>query len=802
MLYSLLVVGLVVSLAFPVVMGKKSKVSPELESELNEFNGALTKVLVETNSKNYAPLISTIEALGGTVSRTYEYSSGLAAELPFNAVRSLQGNPDVKKISKDVVRTLSSSPVTFERDAVNDVFSGDLVSLENSGYEIRGLTSTDFQAILPQIEPDTYWNFLSMGGIDVWANGYTGQGSLSVIIDTGVQADHVMLGWDPVGPVIGGVDLTLDRFDPTYAGFDNPLNHYHGTHVAGILAGSAVIITDDTDPLYQSFFYYTGLSFPADEFLEDPTLEGQYAIPLFGMAPDSQIFGIKVFDHTGGGVDESEIIASIEYAIAMHESGDYDVDVISMSLGGGTVFDGRDLEDQVVDYATSVGITVVTSNGNEGPASMTTGSPGTANTAISVGAAANPINTRIFWDLNYFTEHFLGLGDLLFISETPQIYAFSSRGPTSDGRLKPDISATGLFVLSGVTGVSGTGLAWASGTSMSCPAVSGAVALLNGYSEDWSLGASPYDYKQALLAGAEMMPGYDEFDQGAGYMDAFDSLVALANDQTLGEAHPGLSNGFSKSPAEPKGIEIGNGVGKVYYNDRIEGLAPGHAAEFYFKVHPNIEKITLDLSNLELGADLGLNSFEVYIQSAMRSTYAYYMETVNVWGDAQFVIEEMNSQAYGDVTGIYSLDLPLMPGYVKIVIENDWTSFDAISADIGIAVEHGSNKDHRGDKTYKGSVNTGDWSGWIPVGFGSEGVDFTLSWNRDWDFYPTTDLDLVIAWFDSEGVLNYEFGGATLNSPEMVSLLGSNIDAVYVYVDGYQTNGYDEPWRLDVFYRG
>lgn len=81
----------------------------------------------------------------------------------------------------------------------------------------------------------------------------------------------------------------------------------------------------------------------------------------------------------------------------------YDVDVISMSLGGSTLFDGRDLEDTVVDYATSVGITVVAAAGNEGPASMTIGTPGSAESAITVAAAAHSVNTR-------FSETFILVG--------------------------------------------------------------------------------------------------------------------------------------------------------------------------------------------------------------------------------------------------------------------------------------------------------------------------------------------------------------------------------------------------------
>ena len=95
---------------------------------------------------------------------------------------------------------------------------------------------------------------------------------------------------------------------------------------------------------------------------------------------------------------------------------------------------------------------------------------------------------------------------------------------------------------------------------------------------------------------------------------------------------------------------------------------------------------------------------------------------------------------------------------------------------------------------------TGNVTGFFIVGFGSQGVRLTLSWLHNWVFYPTSDMDLIVAWFDTSNNLYYDYSGATLNSPEMVQISSPNIASVYVLVSAYDTNGFLEPWSLSVNY--
>ncbi len=206
-----------------------------------------------------------------------------------------------------------------------------------------------------------------------------------------------------------------------------------------------------------------------------------------GVAYDSDLFNVKVLNKQGSG-SGSDVIKGIEWAA---ENG---AEIISMSFGAEIdPCDGTDAISQAVDKAVNKGVVAVVAAGNSGPDAGTITSPGCSKKGIAIGA----------------------------VDDNDNVPSWSSRGPTDDGRVKPDLVAPGVSIASTWKDNSFKSL---SGTSMSTPHVSGVAALL--LETDSTIG--PSDIKEILKTTALDL-GLDENTQGAGRVDAYESYLFLIN---------------------------------------------------------------------------------------------------------------------------------------------------------------------------------------------------------------------------------------------------------------------------------
>ena len=319
-----------------------------------------------------------------------------------------------------------------------------------------------------------------------------GQGVKIGIIDSGVDPGHPF--FDPTGYTMppgfpkGQLRFTTAKvivarvFAPKGAGAPSARVAFseddstHGSHVAGIAAGDA-----------------------------DTPAGGRR---VSGVAPRAYIGNYKVFVETDSGLSPNAnspaIVAAIEAAVADG------MDVINFSGGEPEIEPSRDIVALALDAAAAAGIVPVVAAGNDyndlGAGSVS--SPANSTRAIAVGAVdigGNP-TTRTHAD-------------------------FSSVGPTTISlRLKPDVAAPGVGVLSSV---SGGGWAELSGTSMAAPHVAGAAALLRQRHPAWTV----EQIKSALVQSG--VDATDERDRLAGPRFQGGGVVALGRaDQPLLFADP------------------------------------------------------------------------------------------------------------------------------------------------------------------------------------------------------------------------------------------------------------------------
>ena len=148
------------------------------------------------------------------------------------------------------------------------------------------------------------------------------------------------------------------------------------------------------------------------------------------------------------------------------------IHILNLSVATDFPTDGTDPISREVNYLAENGVVVVVAAGNKGPSFQTIGAPGAAEFAITVGKTNE--RDQVGWD--------------------------SSRGPTLDGRLKPDLVAPGARILAASPFPLSKGLyASFDCTSYSTPHVAGVLVLLKQAYPSVSVA----EMKQALMAGCD-----------------------------------------------------------------------------------------------------------------------------------------------------------------------------------------------------------------------------------------------------------------------------------------------------------
>ena len=433
--------------------------------------GAIAAEPTDPAGEELVNVIVTFKAKPGKAARDAVKAAGAKIRRDFNIISAISIELPASKVEK-----LQKHPLV---KAVEP--DGELVALDHAGAT-------------GDLEYENAWGVEHIGTKPAHDAGVKGQGIKVAVIDTGIDyvhddPDDLPYNVDPefLGNYRGGYDFFNNDADPMD---DNG----HGTHVAGILAAE----------------------------------KNGYLV--VGVAPEVELYGLKVLGATGSG-EYSGLIAALEWAVAN------DMDVVNMSLGGHEVSTALQ---SAVQAAYASGITLVAASGNAVTLNdLIYGCP------VAYPAAYNEV----------IAVSFTGTDD--------KLTGYSCTGA------QVDLAAPGNAIISTVpVGVcmfcSPQGYKAESGTSMASPHVAGVAALVlsKGIANAGDQATLADDVKVHLCGSASPAAGMVSTDPrypkwyGCGIVDARQALVVTPPPPPVGFNHPPTAANDAATTAEDTAVDV------------------------------------------------------------------------------------------------------------------------------------------------------------------------------------------------------------------------------------------------------
>jgi len=707
-------------------------------------------------AKPYGAVVDTITSSGGTVTRQYKNFNGIAARIPRTAIQALSFVTPPGSVTKDLIFPLAPPVDKHSLRTTSMVPSADLNSIEPESIEVIG--AADFQEFAAS-HPDAYLvNNAATTVNTLHADGFAGQGMVVAVIDSGIRPGYPHLSLD--GSVIGCEDFLGDG-----NGCSNAANDGHGTFVAGMISANV-----------NFSFATTSLFFRAVNAYLPGAIVAPNRIPMIGSAPLSSIYALRVCN---GGCPNSAILAAMDRAIDLRDMyeagtpGGVNIRVANMSLGGPTLFAGHDIFDSAADALVDHDIVLTTSAGNAGPSGLTSGSPASGFSAISVGAASIAGYERIVRDLQFG----FGIGGLYRPTSHVQTASFSSRGPFADGRQAPLVTANGDWDYGQGFGTTGQ-VNFAGGTSFSSPTVAGIAAVLRQAFPT----ATARQVINAIVGSANaglLGDGSGPQDMGSGFVNAAAARALLATG-TVPDALPVPTppvKSVKNNVTSIAGLPVLNGS----VLQSVGPLKPGQRGEIIYDVNPNTSQVIVTISNFTpslppaqqnvfFGDDIFLT-----IHSAKTSrqpgSSGYFVRTFTTGG--QFVL---NNPEFG---------------LIRVTLNGDSTNAGDVSADVSIVAI----VDPTPQLTDQGKIQQGDvLSRNVTIAAGASVAEFRALWKEGYSHFPSNDIDMVLV--DPDGAFN--IAGATLSDPERVVINNPKPGVWQVLLFGSTVNSIEDKYELRV----
>lgn len=721
-------------------------------------------VIVQTEG-SISALARHIRSLGGTVNFQYRNVPAIAASIPADQFAAVASFNRVSYVEKDTTVTIDDQ-LESAHPLVHTVQSME-------GIQLHGLdpTTIDVNAL-----PEGYANFIYTGALSVWEETNFGAGTIVAVVDTGtvpnVCLEHAVIG-APGFP--NGYNSSGDGIPAT-----DSRNHWHGTHVGGVIASSCALSFDPGDPLYQAIAAY--LPWDAD------------SVPVLGQAPEAQIYPVKTFPASGEGVPSSVILKAVDHVLTLKKTGALDIDIVNLSLGGPGLWDGREAYDRFFKELTRAGMLVVTSAGNEGPIPNSIGSPATAFDTISVAALDYATSSRVLYEyLGLISGLGAGQGMVMRPSSETRIINYSSRGPLSDGRGGPDISALGHWNFQAGPN---NEIRWAGGTSFSSPTVAGAAALLNSYWENLGLETHPFVLRSVLLRGADanVIPTWqrDFNNQGWGVLNVPAALNLLKTRPARPVPNPRTGALQPNALPAPAPNQVAS------WESGAVTLQPSQNYDVVFAVDKTTSRVRIKIFDIVAPDNSAYaywpNALEIHVQSAKRTAFPHPIEAYWYPYFSRDSFDIVIQDGSWNFAGWSWTEQPMEPGLMKLSLIGDYSNEAPVSFKVQVTREN--LRKPLTNPVFSDFIEMGD-TFVVPVEIpaGTTWATFDLTWKRDWSQFPTSDLDMLL--YDPAFNL-VSLDGATGNAPERASVEAPAAGTWYVLINGYQVERRD---RFSLFVR-
>jgi hypothetical protein len=270
-------------------------------------------------------------------------------------------------------------------------------------------------------------------------------------------------------------------------------------------------------------------------------------------------------------------------------------------------------------------------------------------------------------------------------------------------------------------------------------------------------------------------------DRGEGLINLPAALAELQDEDFEADLPdlPPLSDEPSrvKRNIEPLGIDVIELTDDEPFTAAVS-LNPGEVTHFFLESDLKVDQVTITIRNYQ--ASLPASRQNEIFGDAFLLTLIDSPTSIN----GILIDERVESDSQFSITNPQS-------GLLRLALMGDWTNAGNVSA----TVEINTRERELAKKYAEGKLRDEESDIFeVRVNDGISALNFELAWEADWGQYPPHDIDLIL--YDPDG--NPNFDGATLDTPERVTVDNPTPGSWIAVVTGFMLHGYRDEYELRV----